>query len=167
MDFLLIGRSRFAQRRVLPAAAALPFDSVTVASRREGTHWRTLTGRSPGLVYVSLANGEHAEAVEWALRSGHHVVVDKPAFLTLPEASAAVALARSGVRINSIAPGFVKTPHQMSFVDDPQIKKLHLLEVADPADIAGIAVFLASRAGGFLTGAIIPVDGGLATTASK
>ena len=85
MDFLLIGRSRFAQRRVLPAAAALPFDSVTVASRREGTHWRTLTGRSPGLVYVSLANGEHAEAVEWALRSGHHVVVDKPAFLTLPE----------------------------------------------------------------------------------
>ncbi|MEU8069015.1 Gfo/Idh/MocA family oxidoreductase [Micromonospora sp. NPDC048169] len=94
MDFLLIGRSRFAQRRVLPAAAALPFDSITVVSRRDGTHWRTLTGRRPGLVYISLTNGEHAEAVAWALRSGHHVVVDKPAFPTLTEARSAVALAR-------------------------------------------------------------------------
>ena len=32
-------------------------------------------------------------------------------------------------------------------------------------DMAGIAVFLASRAGSYLTGAIIPVDGGIATTA--
>ncbi|MCW3818294.1 Gfo/Idh/MocA family oxidoreductase [Micromonospora sp. DR5-3] len=94
MDFLLIGKSRFAQRRVLPAAAALPFDSITVASRREGTNWRTLAGRKPGLVYVSLANGEHAEAVLWALRCGNHVVVDKPAFLTLAEARSAMALAR-------------------------------------------------------------------------
>jgi NAD(P)-dependent dehydrogenase (short-subunit alcohol dehydrogenase family) len=33
-------------------------------------------------------------------------------------------------------------------------------------DMAGIAVFLASRAGAYLTGAVVPVDGGLATTAS-
>jgi NAD(P)-dependent dehydrogenase (short-subunit alcohol dehydrogenase family) len=33
-------------------------------------------------------------------------------------------------------------------------------------DMAGIAVFLASRAGSYLTGAVIPVDGGIATTAS-
>jgi NAD(P)-dependent dehydrogenase (short-subunit alcohol dehydrogenase family) len=33
-------------------------------------------------------------------------------------------------------------------------------------DMAGIAVFLASRAGSYLTGTIIPVDGGIATTAS-
>ena len=32
-------------------------------------------------------------------------------------------------------------------------------------DMAGIAVFLASRAGSYLTGAIVPVDGGIATTA--
>jgi NAD(P)-dependent dehydrogenase (short-subunit alcohol dehydrogenase family) len=32
--------------------------------------------------------------------------------------------------------------------------------------MAGIAVFLASRAGGYLTGTIIPVDGGIATTAT-
>ena len=33
-------------------------------------------------------------------------------------------------------------------------------------DMAGIAVFLASRAGSYLTGTIVPVDGGIATTAS-
>jgi NAD(P)-dependent dehydrogenase (short-subunit alcohol dehydrogenase family) len=33
-------------------------------------------------------------------------------------------------------------------------------------DMAGIAVFLASRAGSYLTGTIIPVDGGIATTAT-
>ncbi|MFD1051878.1 SDR family oxidoreductase, partial [Kibdelosporangium lantanae] len=33
-------------------------------------------------------------------------------------------------------------------------------------DMAGVAVFLASRAGSYLTGTIIPVDGGIATTAS-
>jgi NAD(P)-dependent dehydrogenase (short-subunit alcohol dehydrogenase family) len=32
-------------------------------------------------------------------------------------------------------------------------------------DMAGVAVFLASRAGAYLTGAVIPVDGGIATTA--
>ncbi|MFH8242825.1 MULTISPECIES: Gfo/Idh/MocA family protein [unclassified Streptomyces] len=95
MDFLLVGRSRFAQRRVLPAAAALPFGSTAVASRRDGTDWRALAARRPGLVHVSSANGDHAEAVLWALEHGNHVVVDKPAFLTLPEATAAVALARA------------------------------------------------------------------------
>jgi NAD(P)-dependent dehydrogenase (short-subunit alcohol dehydrogenase family) len=33
-------------------------------------------------------------------------------------------------------------------------------------DMAGVAVFLASRAGAYLTGSIIPVDGGIATTAT-
>src|SRR3954453_18654886 len=92
MDFLLIGESRFAQRRVLPAAAALPFDSTTIASRRRGTGRRTL--HRAGLVYVSLANGDHYEAVIGALRQGNHVVVDKPAFLTLAQAESAVAQAR-------------------------------------------------------------------------
>ena len=36
--------------------------------------------------------------------------------------------------------------------------------IGRPDDMAGIAIFLASRAGAYITGAVIPVDGGIATT---
>ena len=36
--------------------------------------------------------------------------------------------------------------------------------IGRPDDMAGVAVFLASRAGAYVTGAVIPVDGGIATT---
>jgi predicted dehydrogenase len=115
MDLLLIGMSRFARRRVLPAVSAMAeIDTVDIASAHAGvddvgplpklgrvhTDWRTaLRTVDPGLVYVSLVNGDHAAAVECALEHGHHVVVDKPAFLTLETAERIVALARSCSRV--------------------------------------------------------------------
>jgi dTDP-3,4-didehydro-2,6-dideoxy-alpha-D-glucose 3-reductase len=105
MDLLLIGLSRFARRRVLPAAASMPeIDTVDIASRHATTDtvaglpklgrlhgdWRSaLATRAPGLAYVSSVNSEHAVAVRYALASGWHVVVDKPA---LPDARVAAEL---------------------------------------------------------------------------
>lgn len=74
--------------------------------------------------------------------------------------AAATSLSPRGVRINSIAPGFVKTPAQMSFIDDPQIRKLHLMDVADPLEVADIAVFLASDVSRLITGTTISADSG-------
>lgn len=110
MRFLLIGMSRFARRRVLPAVAAMDeIHHVDIASRhaeaapagqgkpgRLFTDWRAaLDQTGPSLVYVSLVNGDHAAAVRHALRRGHHVVVDKPAFREPEAAQEMVALARS------------------------------------------------------------------------
>ena len=41
-----------------------------------------------------------------------------------------------------------------------------LKRIGRPDDMAGVAIYLASRAGAYVTGTIIPVDGGIATTAS-
>jgi predicted dehydrogenase len=115
MDLLLIGLSRFAQRRVLPAAAAMDeIESVHVASKHASgastrgvpklghmhADWReALRAERASLVYVSLVNSEHAPVARYAMERGHHVVVDKPAFLTLDTAEEMVSLARSSARV--------------------------------------------------------------------
>ena len=74
--------------------------------------------------------------------------------------SVAANLSPKGVRVNSIAPGFVKTPAQMGFIDDPQLKKLHLMDVAEPEEIANVALFLASDVSRVITGTTLVADSG-------
>lgn len=86
-------------------------------------------------------------------------VASKGAIVALVR-SAAAKLSPKGVRVNSIAPGFVKTPAQMGFLDDPELKKLHLLEVAEPEDIGNVALFLASDISRVITGITLVADSG-------
>jgi NAD(P)-dependent dehydrogenase (short-subunit alcohol dehydrogenase family) len=88
-------------------------------------------------------------------------VAAKGAIVALVRSTAA-SLSPQGVRVNSIAPGFVKTPAQMGFIDDPALKKLHLFEVAEPDDIADLALFLASDRARVITGTTIVADSGYA-----
>jgi len=72
---------------------------------------------------------------------------------------------KQGVRVNTIAPGLVKTDFAKALWDDPTTLKnvldaSPLGRIGDPRDIAGAAVFLASKAGYFVTGETIVVDGG-------
>lgn len=79
------------------------------------------------------------------------------------------AWARSGVCCNAICPGFVVTPLTAEVSADPA-RLLALAERTmagrngEPADFAGAAVFLASRASEYLTGQVIRVDGGFSAT---
>lgn len=77
----------------------------------------------------------------------------------------AVEFGRSGVRVNCIAPGVVKTEFARALWDNPAIVKrmidpTPMGRVGQPDEIAGAAVFLASPASTFMTGQTIVVDGG-------
>jgi gluconate 5-dehydrogenase len=80
----------------------------------------------------------------------------------------AIKLARYKIYVNAIAPGFFHTD-MMGYLDKPEAKPLldaFLMSIPVPKmgeedDIKGLAVFLASKASDYMTGAIIPVDGGM------
>jgi len=77
-------------------------------------------------------------------------------------------LTRDHITVNAIAPGPFPSK-MMAFVLDADggeatvAKGVPLGRIGTPQDMAGTALFLASRAGSYLTGAIIPVDGGIST----
>ncbi|MBN1160572.1 MAG: SDR family oxidoreductase [Dehalococcoidales bacterium] len=77
----------------------------------------------------------------------------------------ALELAGYNIRVNALAPGIVKTDFNRNIWDSPQAARQLSLEVplgrlAEPEDIARAALFLASEESGYITGAVIPVDGG-------
>ena len=71
------------------------------------------------------------------------------------------------VTVNAIAPGPFESKMMAATLEafGEQIEKsAPLRRIGRPDDMAGTAIFLASRAGSFITGAVLPVDGGIATT---
>jgi NAD(P)-dependent dehydrogenase (short-subunit alcohol dehydrogenase family) len=79
--------------------------------------------------------------------------------------SLAIAWANEGIRVNAIAPGWIATPLTQPLIDDPQrsraiVERTPLGRWGDPEDVAGAALFLCSPQAAFITGAVIPVDGG-------
>jgi NAD(P)-dependent dehydrogenase (short-subunit alcohol dehydrogenase family) len=78
--------------------------------------------------------------------------------------SMATGLSPEGVRVNTICPGFVATPHQSIFMDNPaereKIEAMHLMGIMSPEDIAAFAVFLASDEARRITGGIYTADSG-------
>ena len=72
------------------------------------------------------------------------------------------------ITVNCIAPGPFESKMMSYMLDDPKIRagiesSVPLRRIGRPEDVAGTALFLASRAGSYLTGAVIPVDGGIST----
>jgi NAD(P)-dependent dehydrogenase (short-subunit alcohol dehydrogenase family) len=80
--------------------------------------------------------------------------------------AAAMDSAHAGIRVNAVCPGSVLTPMFEPILDDPQledaIKKMHPLgRFAKPEEIAEAVIWLCSDAASFVTGAALPVDGGV------
>ena len=90
-------------------------------------------------------------------------VAAKHAVVGLSKA-AAIDYATQGIRVNAIAPGLVRTPMTERWLNDPAMRNAVLADspigrAADPEDIAGLVLFLASDHASIITGAVYPIDG--------
>ena len=81
----------------------------------------------------------------------------------------AVELGPLGIRVNAVAPGYVLTPMTASILEQPDFRdrvlaRIPLGRLADGDDIADVVTFLASDAARYMTGTVLPVDGGYSIT---
>lgn len=78
----------------------------------------------------------------------------------------AAQLAPRGITVNAVAPGPFESKMMAETLRrfrDAIIGSCPLGRIGEPEDMAGVAIYLASRAGAYLTGVVIPVDGGIST----
>ena len=78
----------------------------------------------------------------------------------------AIELAPLGITINNIAPGAIETPINRKLLNEPKLLQplldnIPLRRLGKPADVAGVAAFLASNDANYITGTTVIVDGGL------
>lgn len=123
-----------------------------------------LNGTNPSLVFI----GSVAGMVAWEGDVAYNVA--KAGLHHLARCIAA-DYAKAGLRANVLAPGVIDTPLTRNFASGMPggeeegmrtLARLHPIgRYATPGEIAGAAVFLASDKASFITGAVLPVDGGL------
>lgn len=121
-------------------------------------------GHNPSVLFV----GSVAGLVAWEGDVAYNVA--KAGLHHLARCIAA-DYAKDGLRANALAPGVIDTPLTRGFAGGMEggeaagmqtLAKLHPLgRYATPDEVAGAALFLASDAGSFITGAVLPIDGGM------
>lgn len=90
--------------------------------------------------------------------------VSKAAVLMLTKVLAA-ELAADNIQVNAIAPGFIKTQFSSAIWGNPQLNEMVMKQIpqrrmAEPEELTGIALYLASGASSFTTGVTMLIDGG-------
>lgn len=81
----------------------------------------------------------------------------------------AVELGPLGIRVNTVSPGYIETPMTADVLAQPEFRatkmaRIPLQRFADGDDVADVVVFLASDAARYVTGVVLPVDGGYSIT---
>lgn len=116
-------------------------------------------GEAGSFVLISSVYGLVGSAanVGYAMSKGAIVAITK---------SLAMELVSNGIRVNCIAPGFIKTPMANKVDDmmddsyDERLSALHPMGLGHPEDIANAIMFLFSDMSKWMTGAVLNVDGG-------
>jgi NAD(P)-dependent dehydrogenase (short-subunit alcohol dehydrogenase family) len=152
-------------------ALAVPFGQITPEA------WEKSIGvnlRGPVFLMQAalphLAASEHAAILNLAsagaflFSAGIHMYAAGKAALLAYTRSLAAELAPRGIRVNAIAPGTVDTDmvrNNPPEVQEAMAKSALLGRAAHPDEIVGLALYLASDASSFVTGATVNIDGGL------
>lgn len=123
--------------RIIPGMADRGYGSVVLMASIAGLRGNKAIGLY-GMSKAALAQLARNLAVEW----GPH-----------------------GVRVNAVSPGLIRTPLAAGLMDNEvflerRLQATPLRRVGEPEEVAGAVVFLSSRAGGFVTGHNLVVDGG-------
>ncbi len=139
-------------RRVL----SVNLDSVWLLSQAAGKHM--VAQGSGKIVIVSSVLGSQGGVFVPGYASSKHAVLGLTKALCNEWAP-------HGVNVNAIAPGYTATDNTQALRDDPDRSKALLDRIpagrfADPSEIAGAAVFLASDAAAYCNGSTVTVDGG-------
>jgi len=77
----------------------------------------------------------------------------------------AVEVASRGVTVNAVAPGVIETDMTRELIDERISRRIPAMRVGEPPEVAACVDFLVSSQAGYVTGAVLPVDGGLGVAA--
>ncbi len=168
--------SRFGRIDIMMANAAIPGGAAAENETEEGWQ-KVMDVNAKGVFLCDLA------AAKKMISQGGGVIVNTASVLSFighPTAIAytsskgavlqmtrtfALEWAKYNIRVNAIAPGFFRTPLNQGLMDSdefmkPIVAKIPLNRIAEPEEIVGTAIYLASDASRFMTGSCIVIDGG-------
>lgn len=130
---------RLAARSMIPAGGGAIVNLASVGGLSAGITGRTNANASYRATKGGVINLTRALAIEWA---------------------------EHNIRVNAVAPGYVRTPMISRLTEDPEktaatIRRVPLGRIAEPDEIAWVIAFLAGGGASMITGQTIVVDGGL------
>ena len=118
-----------------------------------------------------MEGGTRGKIIQVASLLSHQGGILVPAYTAAKHALAGITKAlanewaQQSIHVNAIAPGYIVTDNTEALWSDPVRRQSILDRIpagrwGEPADLAGITLFLASAASNYVHGAVIPVDGG-------
>lgn len=161
---ILVNNAGIARDNLMPMMSEEDFDRVIRVNLKscfnmtKGVYRAMMKQRSGAIVNISSVVGIHGNAGQANYAASKAGVIG----ITL---SAAKELGGRGVRVNAVAPGYIQTAMTAALPEDIRagmLARIPLGRLGTPEDIAGVVAFLCSDAAGYITGQVIPVDGGMA-----